>query len=62
MGTGGWHWWAGTGGWHFWAQVVTLLMISADPRSENCRFSAVLSSRSDRAAVIGLLPRHMISC
>ncbi|CAI9559793.1 unnamed protein product, partial [Staurois parvus] len=55
VGTGGWHWWAqvgGTCGWHCWAPIIRALMISAlmigaDPRSDNCRFSAVLSSRSD---------------
>ncbi|CAI9588408.1 unnamed protein product, partial [Staurois parvus] len=50
------HWWAAlvgrTGGWHCWAPIIraliiSALMISADPCSDNCRFSAVLSSRSD---------------
>ncbi|CAI9538013.1 unnamed protein product, partial [Staurois parvus] len=47
--------WAQVGGacgWHCWAPiiralVISYLMIGADPRSDNCRFSAVLSSRSD---------------
>ncbi|CAI9610713.1 unnamed protein product, partial [Staurois parvus] len=62
LGTGGctaghrWvHCWAqvgGTCGWHCWAPIIraliiSALMIGADPRSDNCRFSAVLSSRSD---------------
>ncbi|CAI9538255.1 unnamed protein product, partial [Staurois parvus] len=62
LGTGGctaghrWvHCWAqvgGTCGWHCWAPIIraliiSVLMIGADPRSDNCRFSAVLSSRSD---------------
>ncbi|CAI9539149.1 unnamed protein product, partial [Staurois parvus] len=63
VGTGGWHWWAqvgghrwallgGTCGCHCWAPIIraliiSALMIGADPRSDNCRFSAVLSSRSD---------------
>ncbi|CAI9537638.1 unnamed protein product, partial [Staurois parvus] len=62
-GTGGWaqvcdtaewhrwvHCWAQVGGacgWHCWAPIIRALIISADPRSDNCRFSAVLSSRSD---------------
>ncbi|CAI9550461.1 unnamed protein product, partial [Staurois parvus] len=61
-GTGGHRWVAlvGTGGWaqvggtvgHCWAPIIraliiSALMIGADPRSDNCRFSAVLSSRSD---------------
>ncbi|CAI9596819.1 unnamed protein product, partial [Staurois parvus] len=29
------------------ALIIRALMIGADPRSDNCRFSAVLSSRSD---------------
>ncbi|CAI9574862.1 unnamed protein product, partial [Staurois parvus] len=49
------HCWAqvgGTCGWHCWAPIIRALiiialMIGADPRSDNCRFSAVLSSRSD---------------
>ncbi|CAI9558323.1 unnamed protein product, partial [Staurois parvus] len=49
------HCWAqvgGTCGWHCWAPIIraliiSALMIGADPRSDNCRFSAVLSSRSD---------------
>ncbi|CAI9600823.1 unnamed protein product [Staurois parvus] len=54
--TAGLHWWAAlvgrTCGWHCWAQIIraliiSALMIGADPRSDNCRFSAVLSSRSD---------------
>ncbi|CAI9608878.1 unnamed protein product, partial [Staurois parvus] len=41
-----------TGGWHCWALIIraliiSTLMIGADPCSDNCRFSAVLSSRSD---------------
>ncbi|CAI9615509.1 unnamed protein product, partial [Staurois parvus] len=41
-----------TCGCHCWAPIIraliiSALMISADPRSDNCRFSAVLSSRSD---------------
>ncbi|CAI9623526.1 unnamed protein product, partial [Staurois parvus] len=62
LGTGGCtaghrlvHCWAqvgGTCGWHCWAPIIraliiSALMIGADPRSDNCRFSAVLSSRSD---------------
>ncbi|CAI9581603.1 unnamed protein product, partial [Staurois parvus] len=57
LGTGGrtaghrWaHCWAqvgGTGGWHCWAPIISALMIGADPRSDNCRFSAVLASCSD---------------
>ncbi|CAI9555286.1 unnamed protein product, partial [Staurois parvus] len=55
VGTGRWHFWAqvgGTCGWHCWAPIIraliiSALMIGADPRSDNCRFSAVLSSRSD---------------
>ncbi|CAI9614543.1 unnamed protein product, partial [Staurois parvus] len=59
VGTGGWHWWGhcwaqliGTCGGHCWAPIIraliiSALMIGADPRSDNCRFSAVLSSRSD---------------
>ncbi|CAI9570139.1 unnamed protein product, partial [Staurois parvus] len=48
LGTGG----RGTCGWHCWAPIIraliiSALMIGADPRSDNCRFSAVLSSRSD---------------
>ncbi|CAI9549126.1 unnamed protein product, partial [Staurois parvus] len=39
-------------GCHCWAPIIraliiSALMIGADPRSDNCRFSAVLSSRSD---------------
>ncbi|CAI9596028.1 unnamed protein product, partial [Staurois parvus] len=48
------HCWAQVGGarWHCWAPIIraliiSALMIGADPRSDNCRFSAVLSSRSD---------------
>ncbi|CAI9568912.1 unnamed protein product, partial [Staurois parvus] len=49
------HCWAqvgGTCGWNCWAPIIraliiSALMIGADPRSDNCRFSAVLSSRSD---------------
>ncbi|CAI9536954.1 unnamed protein product, partial [Staurois parvus] len=42
----------GTCGGHCWAPIIraliiSALMIGADPRSDNCRFSAVLSSRSD---------------
>ncbi|CAI9590115.1 unnamed protein product, partial [Staurois parvus] len=42
----------GTCGCHCWAPIIraliiSALMIGADPRSDNCRFSAVLSSRSD---------------
>ncbi|CAI9555859.1 unnamed protein product, partial [Staurois parvus] len=63
LGTGGGtagHRWAelvgallgGTCGCHCWAPIIraliiSALMIGADPRSDNCRFSAVLSSRSD---------------
>ncbi|CAI9592620.1 unnamed protein product, partial [Staurois parvus] len=62
LGTGGctagnrWaHCWAqvgGTVGWHCLAPIIraliiSALMIGADPCSDNCRFSAVLSSRSD---------------
>ncbi|CAI9613697.1 unnamed protein product, partial [Staurois parvus] len=63
LGTGGCtagHGWAGlvgallggTCGCHCWAPIIRALIISAlmigpDPRSDNCRFSAVLSSRSD---------------
>ncbi|CAI9573083.1 unnamed protein product, partial [Staurois parvus] len=63
LGTGGCtdgHGWAelvgallgGTCGWHCWAPIIraliiSALMIGADPRSDNCQFSAVLSSRSD---------------
>ncbi|CAI9590563.1 unnamed protein product, partial [Staurois parvus] len=54
MGTGGRHCWAqvgGTGGWHCWAPIraliISALMIGADPCSDNCRFSAVLSPDSD---------------
>ncbi|CAI9547677.1 unnamed protein product, partial [Staurois parvus] len=58
--TAGWHRWVhcwaqvgGTCGWHCWAPIIraliiSALMIGADPCSNNCRFSAVLSSRSDR--------------
>ncbi|CAI9568592.1 unnamed protein product, partial [Staurois parvus] len=54
-GTAGWHCWAqvgGTGGWYCWAPIIraliiSALMIGADPCSDNCWFSAVLSSRSD---------------
>ncbi|CAI9594972.1 unnamed protein product, partial [Staurois parvus] len=49
------HCWAqvgGTGGWHCWAPIIraliiSALMIGADSCSDNCRFSAVLSSCSD---------------
>ncbi|CAI9566684.1 unnamed protein product, partial [Staurois parvus] len=42
----------GTCGCHCWAPIIraliiSALMIGADARSDNCRFSAVLSSRSD---------------
>ncbi|CAI9607894.1 unnamed protein product, partial [Staurois parvus] len=54
LGIGRWHFWAQvarTGGWHCWAPIraliISALMIGADPCSDNCRFSAVLSSRSD---------------
>ncbi|CAI9582859.1 unnamed protein product, partial [Staurois parvus] len=63
LGTGGGtagHRWAGlvgtllggTCGCHCWAPIIraliiSALMIGADPRSDNCRFSAVLSSQSD---------------
>ncbi|CAI9623370.1 unnamed protein product, partial [Staurois parvus] len=62
QGTGGctaghrWvHCWAqvgGTGGWHCWAPIIraliiSALMIGANSCSNNCWFSAVLSSRSD---------------
>ncbi|CAI9613713.1 unnamed protein product, partial [Staurois parvus] len=54
-GASGAHCWAqvgGTCGWHcrapiIRALIISALMIGADPRSDNCRFSAVLSSRSD---------------
>ncbi|CAI9574058.1 unnamed protein product, partial [Staurois parvus] len=60
-GTAGHRWvhcWAqvddllGTGGRNLWVALLGTdhqcpLMIGADPRSDNCRFSAVLSSRSD---------------
>ncbi|CAI9618631.1 unnamed protein product, partial [Staurois parvus] len=58
-GTAEWHRWGhcwaqliGTCGGHCWAPIIraliiSALMIGADPRSDNCRFSAVLSSRSD---------------
>ncbi|CAI9601778.1 unnamed protein product, partial [Staurois parvus] len=54
-GTAGWHCWAqvgGTGGWHclaliIRALIISALMIGADHCSDNCRFSAVLSSHSD---------------
>ncbi|CAI9565022.1 unnamed protein product, partial [Staurois parvus] len=41
-----------TCGCHCWAPIIraliiSALMIGADPRSDNCRFSAVLSSQSD---------------
>ncbi|CAI9597452.1 unnamed protein product, partial [Staurois parvus] len=70
MGTGGWHCWAlvgGTGGWHCWALIIraliiSALMIGANLSSDNCRLSAVISSCCDSAAVIGLLPHHVISC
>ncbi|CAI9537801.1 unnamed protein product, partial [Staurois parvus] len=42
LGTGGRNWWG-----HCWAPIIRELIISADPCSDNCRFSAVLSSRSD---------------
>ncbi|CAI9539539.1 unnamed protein product, partial [Staurois parvus] len=56
--TAGYRWahcWAqvgGTGGWHCWAPIIraliiSALMISADPCSDNCQFSAVFSLRSD---------------
>ncbi|CAI9610370.1 unnamed protein product, partial [Staurois parvus] len=38
----------GTCGWHWWALIISALMIGADPSSDNCRFSAVLSSLCDR--------------
>ncbi|CAI9595860.1 unnamed protein product, partial [Staurois parvus] len=49
------HCWAQVGGacgWYCWAPIIraliiSALMIGADPRSDNCQFSAVLSSRSD---------------
>ncbi|CAI9595942.1 unnamed protein product, partial [Staurois parvus] len=49
------HCWAQVGGacgWHCWAPIIraliiSALMIGADPHSDNCRFSAVLSTRSD---------------
>ncbi|CAI9596673.1 unnamed protein product, partial [Staurois parvus] len=49
------HCWAQVGEtcrWHCWAPIIraliiSVLMIGADPRCDNCRFSAVLSSRSD---------------
>ncbi|CAI9611646.1 unnamed protein product [Staurois parvus] len=48
----------GTCGCHCWAPIIraliiSALMIGADPRSDNCRFSAVLSSRSDSLLVNG---------
>ncbi|CAI9544372.1 unnamed protein product, partial [Staurois parvus] len=58
-GTAEWHRWVhcwaqvgGTCGRHCWAPIIraliiSALMIGADPHSDNCRFSAVLSSRSD---------------
>ncbi|CAI9550419.1 unnamed protein product, partial [Staurois parvus] len=57
-GTSGHRWvhcWAQVGGacgWHCLAPIIraliiSALMIGADPRSDNCRFWAVLSSRSD---------------
>ncbi|CAI9536925.1 unnamed protein product, partial [Staurois parvus] len=53
-GASGRHCWAqvgGTGGWRCWAPIIrpliiSALMIGADPSSDNCRFSAVLSSHS----------------
>ncbi|CAI9614798.1 unnamed protein product, partial [Staurois parvus] len=57
--TAEWHRWVhcwaqvdGACGWHcsapiIRALIISALMIGADPRSDNCRFSAVLSSRSD---------------
>ncbi|CAI9582181.1 unnamed protein product, partial [Staurois parvus] len=55
ISTGGWHCWAQVGragGWHCWepiirALIISALMIGADPCSDNCRFSPVLSSRFD---------------
>ncbi|CAI9563665.1 unnamed protein product, partial [Staurois parvus] len=56
LGTGGssaGHRWAelvgallSTGGRNLWVALLGT-MIGADPRSDNCRFTAVLSSRSD---------------
>ncbi|CAI9614768.1 unnamed protein product, partial [Staurois parvus] len=57
-GTAGWHRWVhcwtqegallGTGGWNWWVALLgTALRNGADPCSDNCQFSAVLSSRSD---------------
>ncbi|CAI9565332.1 unnamed protein product, partial [Staurois parvus] len=53
-GTAGHRWveLMGTGGWQCWALIIraliiSALMISADPFADNCRFSAVLSSRCD---------------
>ncbi|CAI9620190.1 unnamed protein product [Staurois parvus] len=47
LGTSGLNWW-----WHCWAPIIraliiSALMIGANPCSDNCQFSAVLSSRSD---------------
>ncbi|CAI9611939.1 unnamed protein product, partial [Staurois parvus] len=62
VGTGGWYCLAqvgallGTGGRNWWvallapiirALTINALMIGADPCSDNCRISAVLSSRSN---------------
>ncbi|CAI9542110.1 unnamed protein product, partial [Staurois parvus] len=55
LGTGGCICWAqvgGASGRNCWAPIIRALiiralMIGADPRSDNCWFSAVLSSRSD---------------
>ncbi|CAI9532202.1 unnamed protein product, partial [Staurois parvus] len=50
-----WHCWAqvgSTSGWHCLALIIRALMISAlmigaDPSSDNCQLSVVLSSRCD---------------
>ncbi|CAI9592398.1 unnamed protein product, partial [Staurois parvus] len=41
------HRWAELATAGLWALIISALMIGADPRSDNCRSSAVLSSRSD---------------
>ncbi|CAI9577859.1 unnamed protein product, partial [Staurois parvus] len=56
------HCWAQVGVtcvWHCWALIIralliSALMIGADPHSDNCRFSAVLSSRSDSVRKVQL--------
>ncbi|CAI9572359.1 unnamed protein product [Staurois parvus] len=47
MGTGGCNWWVALLGTIIRALIISALMIGADPCSDNCRFSAVLSPRSD---------------